>query len=577
MKLNLFIAAVFFFLIAANAQKSINTYKILNVTFCDTCTAPVTYNGGKIINYMIIGARVENESENEEFNKTNNNNLPNVSKYLIASGIFTLDFVADDLIRAGLFQISDQTKMLAKKKLKATPLQFSVLLNNEMIKGWTDIFSLGADKQYQSFESISDGDTVKRSVSFTNYHAGDFELSINDSLVVLIRNTATKKTVESILIKRKPYYPQAFDFIKFSSDSARRAYDDNNVRALLNLSKKFYSPTQIHKDSIDHFEMEPEETAIIQFEDLGIKHGLLQFAFAGDDTFWRPFAINADPEQNFSGIAIEKPTPGKTMELMVRYTHQPERIHHIFIKVHGRLTSTTWFKVAMTFLTAALLFAILYIFKRRRHKAQLRKLTRNKEEIESKLQLLSGQLNPHFLFNSLNSVQNLINKNDTENANLYVSEVSSFLRTIMDAGKKEYISLEEELGMEEAYIKLEQKRKAFNYNIINNCSSNLSQIEFPPSLLQPIIENSIHHGFSRDIGNPLITICIACNEKQLIVSVADNGQGFDEALIIPGHGLALVQKRILLMNEKLNGMPIELKVEPTDKGTVTIFTFQNWL
>jgi LytS/YehU family sensor histidine kinase len=175
-------------------------------------------------------------------------------------------------------------------------------------------------------------------------------------------------------------------------------------------------------------------------------------------------------------------------------------------------------------------------------------------------------------------VQSLIRQNDPEAANQYVTEVATFMRTIMDNGRKELVSLAEEIGIEEKYIALEQKRKAFTYTFRNECGNGLETIDFPPLLLQPVIENCIRHGLAENVRNPTLSITIRCDATDLIVVIADNGTGFDTSVKMPGHGLSLTAKRIALINEKLPAMQIVLQTKSGQgSGTATEIRLLKWL
>ena len=119
----------------------------------------------------------------------------------------------------------------------------------------------------------------------------------------------------------------------------------------------------------------------------------------------------------------------------------------------------------------------------------------NKEKLEVSLQSIRSQLNPHFIFNALNSIQALINKNDTDVANKYLSDFSSLLRESLQYNDRVYIPLDIEKQMLDTYLRLEQLRFQFAYSI--SCSNeNLANTEIPSLLIQPLVENAVKHGIS---------------------------------------------------------------------------------
>ncbi|MBX2921418.1 MAG: histidine kinase [Chitinophagaceae bacterium] len=543
---------------------NITVQKLVKDRTCDSCAIDRIYETSLYAtNYVIINAKEEPSTQKAPGNNNAGRFMPFLSDHHIINETFTIDF----LYPAINYQYSDSflySPAMQEDMHKSNPLQFSVYLNTRMIQDWKEIRTLEQDTIYKTGYFLQTPLRNPRFINLNNYHVGDFTLNVNDSLVILVRFSNMEEVYQSIFIKRVPVSLSSFDFIQFSSD--------DDLQEILNRPA-----VQDHSKNRaeEQLTMKSSEIALLRFNDSSSIKKEIEYSFDEGSGIWKK--IIPDPHSNYSYILINKPAAGQTISLSLRYSLQRESIHRISIQVQQNFLTSIWFKLMVTVLSALILFAGWYMLKKQQHARQIRKLTLSKEETESKLQLLSGQLNPHFLFNSLNSVQNLINKKDTENANLYISEVSSFLRTIMDTGKKEYISLQEELKTEQTYMQLEQKRKDFTYELINNCGDNLSQVEFPPLLLQPIIENSIHHGFTRNTTDPHLKISIDCNNKQLNVSIHDNGQGFNIHAIRKGHGLTIVQKRILLMNEKLKDIAISMNIESSKEGTLTTFQFQNWL
>lgn len=530
---------------------------------CDTCPINYIYHLSEKSrqNYAILNATEEKPQHDNTPENMRQATL--FTEHHILESEFTIDFLS----RAWRFhypEMSDDFIKLTEAEEDEDNLwEFSVYINSDTVQHWKPVRSLVRDPDFEVGYFLQTTQRKNKYFKLKNYQVGNYKLNMNDSLVILIRfKDLSEMILQSILIKRVPATVSNFDFLKFSSDT--------DLQDILNLQTAS-SNIVAHSDTI--FEMKSNEIALLRFRDTTKTKKQIEYSFNEATGEWKTISAGS----GYSYILINKPAPGKDVQLALRYSLQKETMHRITIKVQENFFSSVWFKILLAVAVVSLVFSVWWLIKKQQHARQLRKLSFSKAETESKLELLSGQLNPHFLFNSLNSVQNLINKKDTENANLYISEVSGFLRTVMDTGKKEYISLEEELKIEEAYMQLEQKRKDFSYEIINHCSVSLSLVEFPPLLLQPIIENSIHHGFSRQIAKPAITIELHCNNKTLHVSVKDNGQGLNSNVINKGHGLNIVQKRILLMNEKLKDIAVEMIVDSSGKGTATTFVFQNWL
>ena len=128
--------------------------------------------------------------------------------------------------------------------------------------------------------------------------------------------------------------------------------------------------------------------------------------------------------------------------------------------------------------------------------------------IETKMEALQSQMNPHFTFNAMNSIQNYIVKNKMEDALEYLVDFSRLIRQTLDNSIKNTIKLDEEIQFLKSYVNLENKRYTTPVNFEINISENIdsSKIDFPPMLLQPFVENCFVHAFTSNIINPYLKI-----------------------------------------------------------------------
>ena len=325
------------------------------------------------------------------------------------------------------------------------------------------------------------------------------------------------------------------------------------------------------------FEKDYGTLGILRFGTLG-KNEELQYAFENKPGSWH--SVQSIGPENAVYIVLENDLPaGTKRNIFFRYKSQPETVHQITVNVKQSHFQIPWGKVALISMVLLLTGGVAFYLWNRRSKRKLAALKRKAEDTEARLALLSGQLNPHFLFNSLNSIQGTINSNNPGKASTYIGNVAAFMRDVMDNGKKEFISLQEEIKMEEDYLRLEQERIAFSYSIDVSPDLSAPLIDFPPLLLQPVLENSIRHAFGKQPGSPRISIRIFSSGTSLIVEASDNGNNsWEHTAAIEGHGLSLIRKRIAVYNEKLESLPIQMEVKyQAETGTITTFTFQNWL
>ncbi len=228
------------------------------------------------------------------------------------------------------------------------------------------------------------------------------------------------------------------------------------------------------------------------------------------------------------------------------------------------------------FIPLTILFLIYYSYSRRK----IKKTTQQKEKVTLQLKAIRSQLNPHFTFNALNSIQNLMNKNDVEAANHYLSRFASLTRRVLASGDNDMICLADEITLLDDYLQMEQLRFGFTYKINVDDTLNKSNIEIPFMLLQPFVENAVKHGVSPLADKGLVEIDIARNAKNLILTVSDNGSGFNENILNPesmGMGLKLCRDRIALLNNMYQNQAISLNIVSNNTGSKITVILTDWL
>jgi tetratricopeptide (TPR) repeat protein len=215
----------------------------------------------------------------------------------------------------------------------------------------------------------------------------------------------------------------------------------------------------------------------------------------------------------------------------------------------------------------------------------------NKMKTEQKLlvsqqKLFRSQMNPHFIFNSMASIQNFIVNQDSKKANIYLSRFSELVRSILDNSVQEYIPFEKEVSSIENYLELQKVRfpDKFTYSMDVDEKIDPENMLIPPMLAQPFIENSIEHGFKHKDGRGMLDIRFTLKEKMILFEIQDDGVGRDKAQEIEfkiqkdhqSMATAITRERLTVLNKKLK-QKISLSIsdlknkigEPT--GTKVVF------
>ena len=184
----------------------------------------------------------------------------------------------------------------------------------------------------------------------------------------------------------------------------------------------------------------------------------------------------------------------------------------------------------------SLIFSVIigFIIKRIEDKsknAEIRLAVKLKEMEELKMTALQSQMNPHFLFNSLNSINNFVIKSEVEKASDYITKFSKLIRVILNSSSSPTSTLSDELSILALYVKLEQMRVSGGFDYVVNVDKNLSleRIKVPPLFLQPFIENAIWHGIMKKEGPKLIELSIKVENDRVVCNILDNGIGINKA------------------------------------------------
>lgn len=223
--------------------------------------------------------------------------------------------------------------------------------------------------------------------------------------------------------------------------------------------------------------------------------------------------------------------------------------------------------VLMAGFGTAIAFLILaFISIRNKRKRDVAELSEQITSVEMKA--LRSQMNPHFIFNSLQSIQNFLISNKPEDANEYLLKFSKLMRLVLENSQMQDVTLKDDILTLELYMQLEKLRftKPFEYEIVVEASVDIDADTIPPLLLQPFVENAIWHGlqYKTDSGNILIRIK---KEKDMLICVVeDNGVGRSNMQKLKNPvmkkeslGMKLTEERIILL-QKIRGVKATLRV-----------------
>ena len=234
--------------------------------------------------------------------------------------------------------------------------------------------------------------------------------------------------------------------------------------------------------------------------------------------------------------------------------------YRLALTIKAPFWQTWWFR----FLALSTLIGLTVVIARRREQ----KLTREQQEkselreriAASEMKALRSQMNPHFLYNSLNAIRLFVLQNDSDNADKYLVKFARLMRLILDNSRLEWVTLASELEQLALYLELEQLRfgHRFDFSIDADPALSRETTSIPPMIIQPYIENAILHGMAHKKSKGQILVTVRSVGQQLECVVDDNGVGRHKAMMLKSQstvahksvGLKVTEDRIQLISQR---------------------------
>ncbi|HEY4109613.1 histidine kinase [Puia sp.] len=273
----------------------------------------------------------------------------------------------------------------------------------------------------------------------------------------------------------------------------------------------------------------------------------------GTDTGWR--LLNWQRSVSFNNLA-----PGEyhvTLKLFSANNRWPDQMKSLTIIVYPPLWKRWWFLA----LAGILLLATVLMIYRIRVGRLREKLSLDKQMAEYEMKALHAQMNPHFIFNALNSIREMILHEDNRNASRYLSRFARLIRLNLEHSRQTFITLRQNNEYLASYLEMEQLRFSdFSYRIITSPEADvdIDEIRLAPMLIQPLVENAIWHGLQPKDKDKQLLIQFYLDSGRLVCEIDDNGIGIRQSLqnkdnhksMHRSMGIANIRQRIAVLNEK---------------------------
>ena len=320
-------------------------------------------------------------------------------------------------------------------------------------------------------------------------------------------------------------------------------------------------------NNISHLNLKPDQTLVdIEFQALAYPTDYrmeYSYRISGINDDWISIGQN-------KLITLPSLSPGQyTFEVKAGRPESRAPVKMLTITVETPIYKRAWFVILVVLILSGGIFGLL---RWRIHRIRQQEIVRtdiNKKMAELELKALRSQMNPHFMFNSLNSIKNYILQAEPKLAAEYLSSFAHLIRMILQNSREKSISLQDELETLMLYIELEQLRfdEEFDFNCIVDGALQLDKIKIPPMLLQPYVENSIWHGLMHKKERGHLFLQFAKDGNMVTCTIEDDGVGRKtsqemkslSAVRYKSMGMGITQDRIEIMN-KMDALGISTEI-----------------
>ena len=308
------------------------------------------------------------------------------------------------------------------------------------------------------------------------------------------------------------------------------------------------------------------ETGVIDYYSKG--KSTIRYKLKGINDNWQYAPANYT-------IRFEKLPPGK-YTLVIQASNSgnnfegPEK--NIVIQVIPAIWNTWWFRLISFVAIIILIYALMRFRLKEKFKLQLEHSRKDKELADMRqqtaqleMQALRAQMNPHFIFNSLNSINRFILQNNREHASEYLTKFSRLVRLILQNSQASLITLESELESLQLYLELESLRfdYHFNYKITVQPDLDISMLKIPPLIIQPFAENAIWHGLMHKEEKGQLDIEITQAGNNIYLKISDDGVGRKKSAALSSKsatrhksmGLQITTDRIAMIQSGISDEP----------------------
>lgn len=445
------------------------------------------------------------------------------------------------------------------------------------------VIKIGDDNQLQATNAYSSANGILGEILLNNDNDTEALQRLNTAY---FSNTSQIKTsqkaadnIEEILIKEKNY-SEALE-LRQKEKAVNEQLQDSS--ALLETNKKISNVFAIQnqwENAIPYLK-ENIELAKLRNDAVALAEGYKSLAKAYTGSGQKDLALTTSLIYNELSDSLNQQKELKTKKIIAfnnEISSKQKRISSLekdrdltqarldlLVKNQEAKDQEVQFQTTLTYVLLIVLILVIvgsYLLYR---SAQQKKVANQLLALKS----LRSQMNPHFIFNALNSVNSFIAKNDERAANKYLSDFSKLMRQVMENSKYDLVPLQSEIDILKIYIQLEHFRFSdkFDFEFIIDDSIETEEIEIPPMLVQPYIENAVWHGLRYRTSKGKLTVELKAKDSFVEFIISDNGIGRKKSQEIKtdnqketkSTGMKNIESRLNIINE-VNKMALKVNV-----------------
>ncbi|MEO8884507.1 MAG: histidine kinase, partial [Mucilaginibacter sp.] len=412
--------------------------------------------------------------------------------------------------------------------------------------------------------TVNNGIINNSSRSITAGGPGQIWLGTAEGINVIkykLRNSTLSYTVQNLSVN-DGLTDNTINEMLYQDDSVYAATGNGISIIPINISiPKFNIPVQLI-----HLNINQRDTILAANYTLGYNQQNIQMRFAGIELggHLKNFQYSIDKNKNWinlneSTLALQ--LSGGYHTVQVRAVDVNGNVSNKILTVNFDIATPFWKAIWFWLIVALVAQAgTIYFVNRRQKKRKEIRLAKEIENVQTaalEQQAFTSLMNPHFMFNALNSIQHYMNMRDRQNTNRYLSDFASLIRKNFEAAQQSFIPLEQEIENIKIYLRLEQMRfnDRFAYQIIANEKLDTDEWMVPTMILQPLLENALLHGIMPSAIDGKIIIDLKEKDDGLQIIITDNGIGVANSMALKeatgahkSRGMELIKKRIAALS-----------------------------